>query len=505
MVSTVLAQCVFLLILFAMRPAEAALRVAVAGFPNNSPDPTISEIITSRIVNLLLTRGSGVQVIEREDLRRIIEEQRLNLTDLIDPDTSIGPGRIRGVDTIVMGKVLRFDIRTDVSTETRSATCEAGTRRSDNPQYLEKRRWVELLRRDVERLDQEYRAETRSGDLLSRILADPIKRQLDTKRSTLQTAELDLARTPPHVEERVHREEPYHVRVHTKRASFWLRVKMVHTETGRVLFDEPIQEQAEDVGEEVEAKPQCNLSRTILSLTSDDELKGRVVGQAMNRIGTGFQPVFAVLLGPAIPPTPEASAGVATGEPQSPIQPAPEPVKLVLFQDDFSSISAWEQKGFWEISMGKLRAAPSATSLLITKQAWDDYALELDFALGSAMISELHVLSVGLMVLDDANGYFLNLSLQPSGQGLMILSVKTEGKSRDLGRTRLQGFQRGLTYRLKFDKTGEAIHLKLWRRGELEPHTWQITAVNQDYSSGKIALIPGYLQEVFFEYLQVYR
>jgi len=49
-------------------------------------------------------------VVERQELSRIIEEQDLQNTDLVDPATAVRVGRIAGADGIIIGEVAQYRI-----------------------------------------------------------------------------------------------------------------------------------------------------------------------------------------------------------------------------------------------------------------------------------------------------------------------------------------------------------------------------------------------------------
>ena len=84
-------------------PAESDIvRVAVLDFEGD--DGTVKNAITSAI-----TDKTTFKVIERADLDKILEEQGLQLKDVMDEKTRITHGKIRGVQGLLMGKVLSME------------------------------------------------------------------------------------------------------------------------------------------------------------------------------------------------------------------------------------------------------------------------------------------------------------------------------------------------------------------------------------------------------------
>jgi len=81
-------------------PAEGKIiRIAIMDFEND--DGTIRNAITSAI-----TEKTSYKVIERADLDVILKEQGMQLKDIMDEKTKIQHGRIKGVQGLILGKVL---------------------------------------------------------------------------------------------------------------------------------------------------------------------------------------------------------------------------------------------------------------------------------------------------------------------------------------------------------------------------------------------------------------
>jgi curli biogenesis system outer membrane secretion channel CsgG len=73
-----------------------------------------SRNLARQISDKLVTRLTGlgtVQVIERSQLERILREQRLAVTGVIDPNTMAKAGKVLGVDSLIIGNVAVFDLK----------------------------------------------------------------------------------------------------------------------------------------------------------------------------------------------------------------------------------------------------------------------------------------------------------------------------------------------------------------------------------------------------------
>ncbi len=92
--------------------AEGMKRVAVVPFEATAEfrGTPLSRGLTDMIISELVRLG-GVQVVERTQLERLMEEQRLRADGLLDPATAARAGRLLGVDYLLGGRVTEFGVR----------------------------------------------------------------------------------------------------------------------------------------------------------------------------------------------------------------------------------------------------------------------------------------------------------------------------------------------------------------------------------------------------------
>lgn len=125
-------------------PAHAQpRRVAVFDFVNTTKDPAV-EWLGPAAADDITTRLHAVrslQLVERLQLYRVLNEQKLNLTDLVDPAEAVKVGKLLGVEQVVLGGftvfagAARFNARfVDVATGAIVATSQvSGTIDPRNP------------------------------------------------------------------------------------------------------------------------------------------------------------------------------------------------------------------------------------------------------------------------------------------------------------------------------------------------------------------------------------
>jgi curli biogenesis system outer membrane secretion channel CsgG len=82
-------------------------RVAVIDFESIGDDPNIGRGVTEIVRTELIKTGS-YEVVERALLNKIIEEQRFQLSDLVDPSKAVELGKLLGADLILTGSVANW-------------------------------------------------------------------------------------------------------------------------------------------------------------------------------------------------------------------------------------------------------------------------------------------------------------------------------------------------------------------------------------------------------------
>lgn len=101
-------------------PISRRVRKSIAVFDFGSPstDKDAGKIAANRLLAYLHQNASvDLRIIERENLQSILREMQLSQTGLVDIKTAQSVGKMRGIDTFIMGDVLQFSAKyTDVAT-----------------------------------------------------------------------------------------------------------------------------------------------------------------------------------------------------------------------------------------------------------------------------------------------------------------------------------------------------------------------------------------------------
>lgn len=97
----ILANCTTISTVRSTNEQQEIRKIAVLSFevPNATWGPEFSDAFTLHIL-----KNTDIQVIERDQIFKILDEQKLSKTGIIDETTSAKIGRILGVDAIVVGR-----------------------------------------------------------------------------------------------------------------------------------------------------------------------------------------------------------------------------------------------------------------------------------------------------------------------------------------------------------------------------------------------------------------
>jgi tetratricopeptide (TPR) repeat protein len=110
--------------------------IAVFDFSSPTENKDAGKIIASKLVTFLSKNASGdLKIIERENLQSILKEMQLGQTGLVDMDTAKRVGKMRGIDTFILGDVLHFSSKSKNYPSTNTVRVQIDTRTEDNPAF----------------------------------------------------------------------------------------------------------------------------------------------------------------------------------------------------------------------------------------------------------------------------------------------------------------------------------------------------------------------------------
>lgn len=130
-------------IFFAIQSMEDKIKqrvqksIAVFDFNNPSDSADAGVIVASNLITFLFNNASGdIKILERENLKSILEEMKLGQIGVVSAQTAQEMGKVYGIDVAIMGSVLLYKVDSHASTGLRTVRYKTGTRIEDNIEYL---------------------------------------------------------------------------------------------------------------------------------------------------------------------------------------------------------------------------------------------------------------------------------------------------------------------------------------------------------------------------------
>ncbi|RPH51618.1 MAG: hypothetical protein EHM85_05955 [Desulfobacteraceae bacterium] len=111
--------------------------IAVFDFSSPSGYKDAGIIVANNLITYLFKNASGdIKILERENLKSILEEMKLGQIGVVSEQTAKEMGRVYGIDVAVMGSVLLYQVETSSSQGTNTVRYQIGTEIQDNIEYL---------------------------------------------------------------------------------------------------------------------------------------------------------------------------------------------------------------------------------------------------------------------------------------------------------------------------------------------------------------------------------
>ncbi|MFC1858812.1 CsgG/HfaB family protein [Thermodesulfobacteriota bacterium] len=117
--------------------ARVQKSIAVFDFSSPSGSEDAGIIVANNLITFLFNNASGdIKILERENLKSILEEMKLGSMGVVSAQSAKEMGRVYGIDVAIMGSVLLFKVDTTVSEGTKSVRYQVGEKIEDNIEYL---------------------------------------------------------------------------------------------------------------------------------------------------------------------------------------------------------------------------------------------------------------------------------------------------------------------------------------------------------------------------------
>jgi curli biogenesis system outer membrane secretion channel CsgG len=117
----------------------ARVRKSIAVFDFSSPAgyPDAGIIVANNLITFLFETASGdIKILERENLKSILEEMQLGQIGVVSSDSAKEMGRVYGIDVAIMGSVMLFKVDSTSSEGVKTVRYQIGTKIEDNIEFL---------------------------------------------------------------------------------------------------------------------------------------------------------------------------------------------------------------------------------------------------------------------------------------------------------------------------------------------------------------------------------
>ena len=111
--------------------------IAVFDFGSPSDFSDAGVIVANNLITFLFKTASGdIKILERENLKSILEEMKLGQIGIVSSNSAKEMGRVYGIDLAIMGSVLLYKVDSSSSQGTQTVRYRVGTKIEDNIAYL---------------------------------------------------------------------------------------------------------------------------------------------------------------------------------------------------------------------------------------------------------------------------------------------------------------------------------------------------------------------------------
>ena len=112
---------------------------SIAVFDFSSPSTSVDAgiIVANNLITYLFNNASGdIKILERENLKSILEEMKLGQIGVVSGTTAKQMGKVYGIDMAIMGSVLLYVVDSSTSDGTKTVRYQVGEKIQDNIEYL---------------------------------------------------------------------------------------------------------------------------------------------------------------------------------------------------------------------------------------------------------------------------------------------------------------------------------------------------------------------------------
>lgn len=128
----------------------------------DEPTATDRSIMTSVKQNILDLKNPFVRLVVRDDLDYLLDEQRASMSGAFDESAVVAAGRLIGANYVILGELLRYDLKTEIISETRQKGYAGRNILARKVEYVERR-----SRQSLDAVYRYYLVRTETGEVVA--------------------------------------------------------------------------------------------------------------------------------------------------------------------------------------------------------------------------------------------------------------------------------------------------------------------------------------------------
>ncbi|MCA9400748.1 MAG: hypothetical protein KC713_03915 [Candidatus Omnitrophica bacterium] len=287
---------------------ELEFRVAL-DFENSSAEPGAGGLVKEQILNRMKKEKAlkHLTILDRESIDDILREQGLG-QGFLDETTAVAVKKIKGIQAGIRGEVIKVDVKETGRDRPSygSSRYVSGKRYVPNPAYQQAQARVQAaqqnvlqaqsdLNRQQQQNNQQMQMNQNSNNQYAGLIAGLgqlgsafSEGALNGAKRDLSDAQLDLANTPPQIEEDIMSDYRYEIFDLKLQGEVVISLKVINYTTSEISEVHTIRKRKEVTDRYIPGDPGKNVRSDPIELPTMDEFKSTLMNDALEEVFTSL-------------------------------------------------------------------------------------------------------------------------------------------------------------------------------------------------------------------------
>ncbi len=257
-----------------------------------------SRFESAALQHLLLIKPQNVSIMDRADLKKVLQEQDMGLTDLVEQRFRIRPGQLKGVDALIIGQIISCDVMKNQSTAWGNSKYQWGMKYVHNPHYDKASQEVNAAMQQLQAAQRDL-GTANAGRVLggagrsnfanlvgvmSSMSAQVARQNVASARARLQSAQMTLSGTPQQIQVPNIQTHQYPINTVVATAKLSSSLKVLDSLTGSVLLAEAPGGIYRESDRYIKGDPQRNVPEDPLDLPDEQFMRDKAVMSSISEL-----------------------------------------------------------------------------------------------------------------------------------------------------------------------------------------------------------------------------